>query len=136
MIVIFGYLYVIGGFKSLKEEEINVCNDVKLIKIDSLMTTWTDFHIEGCKPKNIISPSIHFIFKRFLVAVSSYCELNIFILDLIKKKGITLDLRISFIKDIELCNKIYFYNGKFFFPEYKEKNQENVLNLYEINISS
>ena len=66
MIVIFGYIYIIGGYKSIKEEETNICTDVKFIKMDTLMNQWTDFPIEGSKPINIISPSLQLIFKRYI----------------------------------------------------------------------
>ena len=136
MIVIFGYIYIIGGYKSIKEEETNICTDVKFIKMDTLMNQWTDFPIEGSKPINIISPSLQLIFKRYLVAVSIYSGLNIFILDLMKKTGLNLNIKVSFLNEMELSNKIYFYNGKYFLPELKEKNEENSINLYEIKFIS
>ncbi len=136
MITIFGYIYVIGGFKSIEEEESNVMNEINFIKMDTLMGSWIEFPIEGSKPKNMISPSVHFIQKRYIVSISTYFEMNVHILDIMKKTGTSLDLRVNYLRNNDMINRIYYYNGKFYLPEYKENNEESSLNLYEINLTS
>ena len=84
----------------------------------------------------MISPYIKFIDKRYLVAVSFYSELNIYILDILKKTGLIFDLRVTFLKDIEISSKMYFYDRKFYLPDYNQKLEEIKLTLYEIKFSN
>jgi len=89
---ICGYLYVIGGFKTLEENDDEICNGINSIKYTNLMISWVEHICLGDKPINLIDPICYLYDLKYLICVSMYKGFNCFILNLPTATGKNIDL--------------------------------------------
>ena len=92
-----GILYLLGGFTEIpnsNEENNNIYNYLQFTRLfDGKMHQFNIAKIEGENPKDMVECDVFMIKNKFLISFSAFKYAKIWFFDILKNKGINIDLK-------------------------------------------
>ena len=92
-----GILYLLGGFTEIpnsNEENNNIYNYLQFTRLfDGKMHQFNIAKIEGENPKDMVDCDVFMIKNKFLISFSAFKYAKIWFFDILKNKGINIDLK-------------------------------------------
>ena len=92
-----GIIYLLGGFTTIQnsnEENNNIYNYLQFTRFDDgKMHQFNIAKIEGENPKDMIDNDVFMIKNKYLISFSAYKYAKIWFFDILKNKGINIDLK-------------------------------------------
>ena len=92
-----GIIYLLGGFTAIpnsNEENNNIYNYLQFTRFDDgKMHQFNIAKIEGENPKDMVDNDVFMIKNKFLISFSAYKYAKIWFFDILKNKGINIDLK-------------------------------------------
>ena len=92
-----GIIYLLGGFTTIQnsnEENNNIYNYLQFTRFDDgKMNQFNIARIEGENPKDMIDNDVFMIKNKYLISFSAYKYAKIWFFDILKNKGINIDLK-------------------------------------------
>jgi len=92
-----GIIYLLGGFTAIpnsNEENNNIYNYLQFTRFDDgKMHQFNIAKIEGENPKDMVDNDVFMIKNKYLISFSAYKYAKIWFFDILKNKGINIDLK-------------------------------------------